>query len=133
MTDMNPLVKRVYRSKTKEKDFFCPLCRTQRNVRMSPTLTKKNYLQIVLSTIVVGTILFPLMSVVSYSVFFLIWGSFELVIRSNYKKEIPCPHCGFDATDYKKDIKVARQKVKEFWDQKQGVNVSTSDIQTKRV
>lgn len=133
MSEVNPLIKRVYQSKEKQRDFYCPLCSTLRNVRVSPKLSKKNYFQILLTTIVLGSALFPLMNVTAFSVFFLIWGTFELVIRSNYKKEIPCQHCGFDATDYKKDVKVARQKVKEFWDQKQGAKLSTSDTQTKRV
>jgi hypothetical protein len=48
----------------------------------------------------------------------MVWGAMEFSLRLLFKKEIPCPHCGFDATWYKKDMKVARQKVKEFWDKK---------------
>lgn len=77
--------------------------------------------------------LFPIMGTTGFSVFFLIWGLFELVIRSDFKKQIPCPHCGFDASDYKRDVKVAREKVKQFWDQKNPPKLSTSDAQTKRV
>lgn len=62
--------------------------------------------------------LWPLMGVKSFFVFFIVWGIFEAALRVVFKKEIPCPHCGFDATWYKKDVKVARDKVKVFWDSK---------------
>ena len=121
-----PLESRVYKYKNKSRNFFCPLCRTERNVNASPRLTKKNHFQIFLCSVVLGAILFPFFGVESFVVFFAIWGSFELAIRSDFKKQVPCPHCGFDATWYKRDVKVARQKVAEFWAQKQSVNSSVS-------
>lgn len=33
-----------------------------------------------------------------------------------YRRELPCPHCGFDPTWYKKDIKLARRKIAEFFE-----------------
>lgn len=126
-----PLENRVYKYKNKSRNFFCPLCRTERNVNASPRLTKKNYLQITLTSIVLGAMLFPFFGVESFVTFFAIWGVFELAIRSDFKKQVACPHCGFDATWYKKDVKVARQKVAEFWAQKQTVNPSVSDTRAK--
>ncbi|WP_142410123.1 hypothetical protein [Bacteriovorax stolpii] len=126
-----PLVERVYKYKNKDRNFFCPLCRTERNVTVSPKLTKKNLLQITLTTIVLGAALYPFFGVESFVIFFAIWGAFELAVRSDYKKQIPCQHCGFDATWYKRDVKVARQKVAEFWAQKQPVNPSVSSNQAK--
>ncbi|TDP53292.1 hypothetical protein C8D79_1934 [Bacteriovorax stolpii] len=126
-----PLVERVYKYKNKDRNFFCPLCRTERNVTVSPKLTKKNLLQITLTTIVLGAALYPFFGVESFVIFFAIWGAFELAVRSDYKKQIPCQHCGFDATWYKRDVKVARQKVAEFWAQKQTVNPSVSNNQAK--
>ena len=127
-----PLETRVYKYKNKNRNFFCPLCRTERNVTVSPRLTKKNYVQISISSIVLGAILFPVFGVEGFSVFFLLWGGFELAIRSDFKKQVPCPHCGFDATWYKRDVKVARQKVAEFWAQKQKVTPSVSESAAKR-
>lgn len=121
-----PLVDRVYKYKNKDRNFFCPLCRTERNVTVSPKLTTKNHIQITLTTIVLGAMLYPFFGVESFVIFFAIWGAFELAVRSDYKKQIPCQHCGFDATWYKRDVKVARQKVAEFWAQKQSVNPSVS-------
>jgi ribosomal protein L37E len=47
--------------------------------------------------------------------FFLYWACFEAGRRIFFSREIPCPHCGFDASWYKRDVKVARRKVDEFW------------------
>jgi hypothetical protein len=66
----------------------------------------------------VGALLFPFMGLKCFFIFFVFWAAFELSVRTDYKKQVPCPHCGFDATWYKKDVKVARQLVKDFWDQK---------------
>ncbi len=44
----------------------------------------------------------------------LIWAIFEATHKSLYRKDLKCPYCGFDPTWYKKDIKLARQKVEEF-------------------
>jgi len=127
-----PLETRVYKYKNKNRNFFCPLCRTERNVQVSPKLTKKNVRQISLTSLMLGGLLFPVVGVESFCVFFLVWGAFELAVRSDYKKQVPCPHCGFDATWYKRDVKVARQKVAEFWAQKQVANPSVSEAATKQ-
>lgn len=132
MVSKRPLEARVYKYKNKNRNFFCPLCRTERNVPVSPRLTKKNHLQIILTSIVLGGLLFPIVGVESFTVFFLVWGLFELAIRSDFKKQVPCPHCGFDATWYKRDVKVARQKVAEFWAQKQTANPSVSEAGAKQ-
>lgn len=118
---MGPLESRVYKYKNKNNVFFCPLCRTERGINISPRLTKKNYLQILLTSLVFGGALYPFTGVKCFFVFFVVWALFELTVRTDYKKQVACPHCGFDATWYKKDVKVARQLVKEFWAQKQAV------------
>jgi hypothetical protein len=129
---LKPLETRVYKYKNKSRNFFCPLCRTERNVTASPRLTKKNIVQIFLTSVIFGSALFPWFGVESFVVFFLVWGLFELSIRSDYKKQVPCPHCGFDATWYKRDVKVARQKVTEFWSQKQTLNSSSPESNPKQ-
>ncbi len=117
---MKPLETRVYRYKNPAKAFYCPLCRTERAVTISPRLTTRNYLQIFLTSIILSSALFPLMGVRSFFTFFLVWAIFEIAVRTDFKKQVPCPHCGFDATWYKKDVKVARQLVKDFWAEKKG-------------
>lgn len=72
-----PLENRVYKYKNPSKVFYCPLCRTERAVTISPRLTLKNYVQIFLTSIVLGAALFPLMNVRSFFVFFVVWAAFE--------------------------------------------------------
>ena len=127
-----PLVNRVYKYKNKSRNFFCPLCRTERNVNASPRLTKKNHIQIIRCAVVLFGLLYPYFGIESFVVYFAIWGVFELAIRSDFKKQVPCNHCGFDATLYKRDVRVARQKVAEFWAQKQSLTTSVSDASVKR-
>ena len=111
-----PLEKRTYRYKKSAMEFFCPLCRTQRNFSINFRLSPMNYVQMVLITVLFTAATFSLWGFRGALVFFLIWPAFEFVRRALYKKEIPCPHCGFDASWYKKDVKVARKLVSDFWD-----------------
>lgn len=117
---MNPLEHRTYKFKKAHIEFFCPLCRTQRAVVTNPHLEPKNYLQMLMLTIVTTAILYPFMNMAGIFSFFLYWAGFEATLRLTFKKEIPCPHCGFDAAWYKKDVRIAKSKVKEFWQLKQG-------------
>jgi hypothetical protein len=128
---VKPLEKRTYKYKSPTNAFFCPLCRTERAITTSPRLTKKNYVQVLLTSIVLGLMLFPFMGVKCFFIFFVVLTVFELSIRTDFKKQVPCPHCGFDATWYKKDVRVARQVVKEFWDQKQSADTAKSAISLK--
>jgi hypothetical protein len=48
-------------------------------------------------------------------IFFPLWMGFEWVRRALFSRGIPCPHCGFDASWYKRDVKVARRLVSDFW------------------
>jgi predicted RNA-binding Zn-ribbon protein involved in translation (DUF1610 family) len=110
--------RRPYKVKNAVLKFLCPLCGVERGISVHYKLTMKNHLQIGIISIVLGLI--------GYS--FLSWGvilfyptvlvSFEFVRRSVYRKEIPCPHCGFDAVWYKKDVPKAKQLIHEFWSEK---------------
>jgi hypothetical protein len=94
----NPLEARVFKFKNPRMEFFCPLCRSQRGFLYSPRLTKKNYVQVFFISLVLSMILYPFLGPRSVVVFFLVWGVMEFSKRVLFKKEIPCPHCGFDAT-----------------------------------
>ncbi len=115
---MQPLESRVYKYKNPAVKFYCPLCRTERAITVKARLTAKNYVQLVLTAVVSSMALYPFLGVRSFISFFFIWAVFELAVRTDFKKQVPCPHCGFDATWYKKDVKVARQKVADFWQEK---------------
>ncbi|MAE58216.1 MAG: hypothetical protein CME69_05005 [Halobacteriovorax sp.] len=114
-TAYTPLEKRTFRYKNPHMEFFCPLCGTKRAMSTSPHLTLKNYLQISLITMALTAIFYPFMELKGIFFFFVVWALFEGSLRLNFRKEVPCPHCGFDASWYKKDVKIARQKVDEFW------------------
>jgi hypothetical protein len=86
---------------------------------MGAHLTLKNYLQISLCTLLTTLAFWPLMHVRGAFSFFVYWTAFEWVRRSLYRQEVPCPHCGFDASWYKRDVKVARELVYSFWSEKQ--------------
>mgnify|MGYP000978203019 CR=1 FL=1 len=113
-----PLERRTYKYKNVPVAFFCPLCRTERAITLVPRLTKVNYLQVVLISLALIASLYPWMQLKSAFVFFIVWASFEYAKRLQFKKQVPCPHCGFDATSYKRNVKVAREEVKAFWDSK---------------
>lgn len=111
--DMQPTF--TYRAKKSVMTFFCPLCRSERVQRVHARMSAKNHVQLGMLTILSLMILYPVMQWRALGVYFLYWGLFEASIRLLFKKEVPCPHCGFDATWYKRDVKVARRKVQEFW------------------
>ncbi len=117
---MNPLEVRTYKFKKAHIEFFCPLCRTQRAVVTNPHLSARNYLQIAMLTLVTTASTFPWIGLAGVFSFFLYWAGFEAFLRLTFKKEIPCPHCGFDAAWYKRDVRIAKSKVKEFWMAKNG-------------
>lgn len=110
-----PLEKRTYKVKNPVTRFFCPLCRTERAFTIGPRLGAKNYLQISMVTLVTTALFFPLWEWGGVFSFFVYFAAFEFARRSLFRKQVPCPHCGFDASWYKRDVKVARTKVKDFW------------------
>ena len=100
--------------KKNTKDCFCALCRSPRKLRYSRYLSSKNYTQIFVLTLVVSAILYPWLAFKGIYSLPIVWGLFESIHKSLYRKDLKCPHCGFDPKWYKKDIKLARQKVEEF-------------------
>ncbi len=114
-----PLESRTYRFKKPALHFFCPLCRTERCITTSHRLTALNYVQITLLTGFLTAVAFPLAGFKMLAAFFPIWLAFEGTRRILFSREVPCPHCGFDASWYKRDVKVARRRVAEFWEDKQ--------------
>ncbi len=109
---------RPYKYKHAKKHFYCPLCGTERAFTLGHKLTSENYLQIIVITFFISIFLFPFMGFESLYSFFMVWAGLEIGFKINFRKEIGCPHCGFDASWYKKDVKVARKLVNEFWNLK---------------
>ena len=128
-TNYNPLSKRTFKYKNAHMQFFCPLCSTERAVVTNPHLTPKNYLQVALVTLAIASCLYPFMEWKGIFSFFVVWAVFEAALRTNFRKEVPCPHCGFDASWYKKDVKVARRKVDEFWQERNADKVPPVSVE----
>lgn len=118
MSRHRPLSRRIFKHKNPSMRFFCPLCGTERAFTYRPRLSQKNYFQIAVSGLFLAVITYPLLKVAALFSVFVVWGAAEFAVRTLFRKEIPCPHCGFDASWYKKDVKVARKKVKEFWQER---------------
>ncbi|MDC1175708.1 hypothetical protein OAT67_09935 [Bacteriovoracaceae bacterium] len=121
---------RPYRYKNAAMEFYCPLCSVPRAISVSHRLTAKNYAQILLLTIVTSFFLWPLMDYRGVFCFFIYLGGFEGSRRLLFSKEVSCPHCGFNASWYKRDVKVARRLVSEFWQVKQPIDVAEPETQS---
>ncbi len=109
---------REYRYKNPTMQFLCPLCGAHRSIKYRPRLSVLNYMQIILISLALIYLCYPVMQLRSFFLFFLVWFGFEGSVRILFKKDLPCPHCGFDASWYKRDVRVARAKVEEFWQKK---------------
>ncbi len=131
--DIKKIDSRRYVYKNPKTEFYCPLCATKRSFLTSPRMSKMNWLQMGLITIVLMAMMYPFVQFKSIFVFFIVWAVFEASVRIVFRKEIPCPHCGFDASWYKKDVKIARKLVKEFWDEKEGVQVSEGEPEAEEM
>ncbi len=100
------------------KQFFCPLCKVERKLEYRSKLSVRQYFQILLIYMFISLFTFSSMGVYSIVFLFLTWSIFDFVNRSLFKNNIPCPHCGFDASWYKKDLKTTRTLVEKFWEDK---------------
>ena len=122
-----PFQTRTLRYKNPAMRFFCPLCSTERAMQADPHMSLKNYLQVGIISVVLMALTWSFMGPRSVFWFFPVWACFEVAFSLNFRKEVPCPHCGFDAGWYKKDVKVARQLVDEFWQRKEALAQATAD------
>ena len=105
---------RFYKVKNPRKHFLCALCRAPRQMKYSKNLNWKNYLQLTILTAFISTLLYPFMGIKGVFVCLFMWPIVEMTNKLLYRKEIPCPYCGFDATWYRRDVKVAKRKVENF-------------------
>ena len=96
------------------QDCFCALCRTPRKLRYSRRLQLRQVGQILVLTLGLTAVLAPWLDWKGAMSLPIVWVVFEMVRQSLYRKELTCPSCGFDPTWYKKDVKIARQKVEDF-------------------
>jgi hypothetical protein len=100
--------------KIASQECFCALCRSPRKLRYQRYLQGRHFFQILILSIGVTAALSPWLSWKGALSLPIIWGIFESIHKSLYRKDLKCPYCGFDPKWYKKDVRLARQKVEEF-------------------
>ena len=118
---------RTFKRKNSRVDFLCPLCGVKRSITKNFKLTRANYVQI---CVLAGTLMFISFSFIGGAglIYFpVVFCGFEFWKRFDYKREIPCESCGFDAIWYKKDVPRARKLVHEFWEQKETINSNSEE------
>ncbi len=99
-------------------EFFCPVCKAQRRSFYWPSPRLKHYISLSVFAIIVTLILFPFFGYKGVFVNLPFWGVFEFIYRARARQSLICPHCGFDPYLYKHDVKLARQKMDEFFEEK---------------
>lgn len=107
--------KRFYRVKKPVREFLCALCSAPRQMKYSKNLSAFNYAQIALISVVLIWSLSSLMGAKALFMVFPVWLCFELGNKLLYRRELPCPYCGFDPSWYRRDVTVANKMVKNFW------------------
>lgn len=121
---MNKFLNRFKRQK---KEFLCALCSSNRSMKYSKNLDAIHYTQISLLSFSFTYFLWSSLGVNSLLFIPVIWALFEITNKTLYRKDVPCPNCGFDATWYRRDVKIAKNKVKEFWQIKEEAKFTKLD------
>lgn len=106
---------RTYIVKSPSLRFYCPLCRTKRAFRYQSKLKMRNWLHVALISCVLSIFTWKIMEIRIFIWPFCVLLVYEFSLKFMLRKEIPCPHCGFDATWYKRDVPTAKKLVAEFW------------------
>lgn len=97
------------------KAFICALCSTNRSMRYSKNLKFVHYLQIVIIVSSLTLLFWSTFAINTLLVAPVVWSLFETTNKLLYRRDVPCPNCGFDATWYRRDVKIAKNKVEQFW------------------
>ena len=105
---------RFFKVHNHKKSFFCALCRAPRTTSNARHLNASNYFQIAVLTAFLTWTMFEWFEWKTLGSFFIIWAGFEFTRKVLYRKELKCPYCGFDATWYRKDVRIARRQVEDF-------------------
>lgn len=99
-------------------EFYCPICKSQRRSFYWPSPRRKHYVQLAVLGIFVAGTLWPWAGLRGAFLVLPVWAIFEFFYRARARQSLICPHCGFDPYLYKYDVKLARQKVQRFFEEK---------------
>jgi len=100
-------------------EFYCPICKAQRRSFYWPTPRKKHYIQLAVFAACLTFALWRWCGIKGFFLNFVVWGLFEFYYRARARQNLICNQCGFDPYLYKYDVKLARQKMDEFWSHRQ--------------
>lgn len=96
------------------KEYYCACCRHPRKLKYQKNLKASHFAQILILSALSSLMLYPWLGIKSLLSSILVWVLFEGTYKSLYRKDLACPYCGFDPKWYRKDVKLARQKVEDF-------------------
>ena len=118
-TDISNLKKKkFFKVKNSKKEFICALCKAPRQMRYSKNLSKMTYFRLFLFSSFLVWTLSPILGIKAILAVLPLWPIVEFMNKILYRKEIPCSYCGFDATWYRRDVKIAKKKIENFWSEK---------------
>lgn len=99
--------------------FYCPICKRERRSFYWPTPRTRHYVALAITGLVLTAALWNWFSFKGAFLIFPIWGAFEFIYRMKARDSLICPHCGFDPYLYKYDVKLARDRVAQFFANKE--------------
>ncbi len=106
-------------------EFYCPVCKAKRRTFYWPSPRKKHYISLGVLAFCLTGVLWPLFGFKGFFLNFPIWGLFEFFYRARARQSLICPHCGFDPYLYKYDVKLARQKIEQFFEEKNKMRMAS--------
>lgn len=95
--------------------YVCPLCRSEQHTNTVHKIQLYHHLQIGLATVFFVIVFWSIMGVKGAVSYFAFWAVFETVFRLRRRNSWICGDCGFDPFLYKRDPKLAREKVRVYW------------------
>lgn len=117
LNNANYLSSVVYERKKCFQDVFCALCGMKRRIMVgSSKLTPVQHIQTVLVSVFLAWALFPVFGMGSLFLYPFVWLFADLGKKVLYRRGAQCHYCGFDAVTYKKDVRKAKNLVKNHID-----------------
>jgi hypothetical protein len=111
-------------------EFYCPICKKQRRSFYWPSPRLRHYLRFVGFGLFMAGCLWPWCGFKGLFLILPAWALFEFFYRARARQSLICPYCGFDPYIYKHDVKLARQKVEQFFAARNAAKEATKKSDT---